>query len=224
MNNQQQNFSFKKTFKSEWYLLLIILIPLIFALYIYPQLPEQIPTHWDIDGNVDDYSSKVFAVWFFPLLNLGLYFLLIALPVIDPRRKNYARFAGPYKIFRIVFVIFMSSLYLLTLLISLGYSFRVDVFVKFAVSILFIIIGNYTAKFQPNYFVGIKTPWTLANEEVWRKTHRLGGKLWTIVGVICLILSFFTIRWTNYLYFAVIMVMAFIPVVASYFYYRQLQQ
>lgn len=224
MNNQeQQNFSLKAILKSDWYLFIIILLPLAIALFLYPELPAQVPSHWDIDGNIDSYSGKAFAVWFFPLLNLGLYFLFILLPKIDPRYRNYRLFAGAYRVFRVFFMVFMSSIYMVTILVALGYAIKIDLFIKIAIALLFLLLGNYMAKFQPNYFVGIKTPWTLANEDVWRKTHRLAGKLWTVAGVVCFILSFFANRWASYLYFAVLMVMALIPMVASYLYYRQLQ-
>lgn len=219
----QKDYSLKENLKNDWYLFLIMLIPLVIALYLYPKLPEQIPTHWNIDGKIDDYSSKAFAAWFFPLLNLALYFFMLIAPIIDPRRRNYFRFAGAYRIFRVFFSVFMSSIYLVTLLIALGYDIRVDLFIKIAVALLFMVIGNFMGKFQHNYFVGIKTPWTLANEEVWRKTHRLGGKIWTVSGAILFILGFFTIRWVSYLYFAVIIIMAIIPMLASYLFYRQLQ-
>jgi len=213
-----------QTMKKDWFIFVLILAPLAIALWFYPQLPDKMPTHWDIYGNVDGYSSKAFAVFFFPLLNLGIYLLMVLAPKIDPRRENYARFGGAYRLIRIFLIIFLSGLYLATLLAGLGYAVKVSLLVKVAVSLLFIVMGNVMGKFRHNYFVGIKTPWTLANEEVWYKTHRFAGKIWVASGLVCLILSLWDAAWASYLFFAIIMFMAFLPMVVSYLYYRQLQE
>lgn len=225
MSNQiQKEQTLWETVKSDWYLFIIILVPLAIALFLYPQLPAKIPSHWGINGNIDGYSSKPFAVWFFPFLNLGIYFLLILVPRIDPRRENYSRFGGAYRIIRIFLTVFLSGLYFVTILVGLGYAIKVDLLIKLSVALMFLVLGNIMGKFQHNYFVGIKTPWTLASEEVWRKTHRLSGKLWVGTGAVCFILSLIGTLWANYAYFVVIMVMAFVPMLVSYIYYRQLQR
>lgn len=212
-----------QTLKSEWYQFIIILAPLAIALYYYPQLPDRLPTHWDIYGNIDGYSGKAFAVWFFPLLNLGLYFLMVLAPKIDPRRENYKRFAGAYRLVRLFLIIFLSGLNLVTLMAGLGYSIKVDLLVKLGVSLLFLIMGNVMGKFQHNYFVGIRTPWTLANEEVWRKTHRFSAKLWVASGIACVILTVLGTIWANYLFFALVVIMCLLPLIMSYLFFRQLQ-
>lgn len=212
------------TVKNDWYLLVIILVPLAIALYLYPELPAKLPSHWNIYGEIDGYSSKLFAIWFFPLLNLGIYFMMILLPKIDPRRDNYIRFSGAYRITRILLIIFLAVLYFVTILAGLGYPVKVDLLVKLGVSILFLVMGNVMGKFQHNYFVGIKTPWTLANEEVWRKTHRFASKLWVGAGFFCLILSIIGTLWANYAFFAIIMLITFVPMGMSYVYYRQIRK
>lgn len=210
--------------KKEWYIIILILASLAFGIYVYPQLPDKIPTHWNIHGEVDGWSSKAFGVYFFPLLNLFFYPLMIFLPLIDPRRKNYTYFSKPYKIIRIVLHIFLAAIYIVTLLVALGYPLRVDFIVRFSISLLFIIIGNYMGKFKHNYFVGIKTPWTLANEEVWVKTHRFGAPLWVAVGFLGMVLSFFQQPWASYLTFGGILVIATVPVIYSYLLYRKLNK
>ena len=224
MNNKiEKELTLWQTMKNDWYLLVIILIPLAIALYLYPELPAKLPSHWNIYGEIDGYSSKPFAVWFFPLLNLGIYFMMIILPKIDPRRENYLRFGKSYRIIRILLIIFLAILYLVTILAGLGYPVKVDLLVKLGVSLLLLVMGNVMGKFQHNYFVGIKTPWTLANEEVWRKTHRVASKIWVGAGLACFILSIIGTLWANYAFFAIIMLIAFVPIVMSYVYYRQLQ-
>lgn len=161
MNNQETinaDTGFFKTLKSEWYLVLFILGTLAFGLYLYPQLPDKVPSHWNFNGEIDGWTAKSSAVWFYPLINLGLYFLMILLPKIDPKRGNYARFTRTYRVFRIILVIFLAFLYLTTLFTALGFPINVSLIVKFSISILFIILGNYMGKIKPNYFLVSKLP------------------------------------------------------------------
>ncbi|MDD2402010.1 MAG: SdpI family protein [Clostridia bacterium] len=224
MNTKNNNYSLISTIKREWYLLAILLITFIIGIYVYPDLPTNVPSHWNIHGEIDGWSSKTFAVIFYPLLNLILYPLMLIFPKLDPRSDNYSRFAGAYKAIRIFLHLFLAFIYLLTLVIALGYPIKMDIIVRASISILFILIGNYMGKFQHNYFVGIKTPWTLANEQVWRKTHRLAAPLWVGVGTIEFFLSFFQGSWAGYTQFALFMLMAFIPIIYSYFAYRNLNK
>jgi len=207
--------------KKDWYILILILATLAFGIYVYPILPDKVPSHWNIHGQVDGWSDKSFAVWFFPLLNLGLYALFLFLPRIDPRRENYSRFFGTYRVIRIFLHVFFALLYMVTLVVSLGYPLKVDFFVKFAVSLLFLVLGNYMGKIKHNYFVGIKTPWTLANEEVWQITHRFAGPLWVCGGILGMVLSFFTAAWAGYIFFAILITIGLVPVVYSYFVYKR---
>ena len=179
------------------------------------------PTHWNIRGEVDGWSSKAFAVWFFPLINLGIYFMMLLLPRVDPRRDNYKRFSGAYTLIRLALHIFLALIYLLSLYAAFGHEVKVDMLVKFSLSLLFIILGNYMGKIKPNYFVGIKTPWTLASEEVWTKTHRFAGPFWVSAGVLGLVLGFVRTAWAGYLFFGATMIMAFVPVIYSYFVFRE---
>lgn len=223
-NQEKANQGFLEQVKREWYLLLLILATFLFGLYVFPQLPEQVPSHWNIHGEIDGWTTKNFAVWFFPLLNLGLYLLMLFLPNLDPRKENYVRFAGAYRLIRIILLIFLAVLYMVTLLVALGYPLKVDFIVKALVAVLFLLIGNYMGKFQHNYFVGIKTPWTLASEEVWRQTHRLAGPIWVTGGVFGLILSFFQTPLAGILTFTVYILIALIPVVYSYFAFRKVKK
>lgn len=225
MNKEQSKEpSLVSLIKSEWYLLLIILATFVFGLYVYPLLPAQVPTHWNIQGQVDGWSSKTFAVIFFPLFNLGIYPLMLLLPKIDPRRENYINFSATYKIIRLLLHLFLAFIYIITLLAALKYPFKIDFFVRISVSLLFLLIGNYMGKFQQNYFIGIKTPWTLASEEVWKKTHLWAAPLWVIGGSFNIILSFFQEVWAGYLQIIIFILLALIPVIYSYFVYEKLNK
>lgn len=113
-------------------------------------------------------------------------------------------------------------LILATLLAALGYPLRVDFWVKFSIALLFLLLGNYMGKIKHNYFVGIKTPWTLASEEVWQKTHRFAAPLWVAGATVALLLSFSRALWANYLYLGIIIVVGLVPVIYSYLIYRNL--
>ncbi|MCR4443379.1 MAG: SdpI family protein [Peptococcaceae bacterium] len=215
------NDGLSKNIKKDWPILLLILATLAAGICVYPRLPDMIPGHWNIKGQVDGWVSKSFGVLFFPLLNLGLYPLMLLLPRIDPRRENYRRFAGAYRVIRLFLHAFLALIYIVTLLAALGYALRVDAIVKFFVSLLILVLGNYMGKIKHNYFVGIKTPWTLASEEVWYKTHRFAAPLWVGAGALGMVLSVFRQLWLNYLYFASFIIIGFVPIIYSYFLFRK---
>jgi len=158
------------------------------------------------------------------LLAPVLYLLLILLPLADPRKENYVRFANAYAFLRWALLIFMYGLYVVSLLVSLGYAVDTGLFVKAGVAVLLTIIGNFMGQFRHNYFVGIKTPWTLANEEVWQRTHRLGGRIWVLCGLGCLALSPFSGAWAAYSYFALLMIMVLVPMLYSYVIFERLKR
>jgi uncharacterized membrane protein len=187
---------------------------------LYPMLPEQVPSHWNWQGEVDSYASRAFGAFFAPLLAVGLYLLMLVVPLIDPRRDNYVRFAGVYRLMRWSFVLFFAGLYAVTVGVALGYNLDAGLLVKAGVALLFTLLGNIMGQLKHNYFVGIKTPWTLASEEVWQRTHRLGAKVWVLGGLICLVLSPVRALWGAYAFLACIVLMALVPIVYSYVVFR----
>ncbi|MCL6638101.1 MAG: SdpI family protein [Firmicutes bacterium] len=160
---------------ADWPVLLLILGGFVAGALFYPHLPDRVPSHWNFRGEVDGYSSRLWGAIGIPLMNAGIYVLMTVLPAIDPRRQNYARFAGVYRMLKFILTAFLTMVYFLVLFNSLGFRVPVERVMPFSVSLLFLLIGNSMGKIRPNYFVGIRTPWTLASEQVWRKTHRLGG-------------------------------------------------
>jgi len=173
--------------KKEIFPIFLMAFVIIFSILVYPSLPDQIPSHWNAQGEIDAYSSRNFAVLFFPSLIIGVYLLMTVLPKFDPLKKNYPSFATPYYWFRLIFIIFFSALYLFTIWTALGGNLNINYFMIPAMSLLFIVVGLFLPKIKRNYFVGIKTPWTLASDESWDKTHVLGGKLFVLVGVLSLL-------------------------------------
>lgn len=208
--------------KKELPFLIILIIPLIAAFIIYPYMPDLVPSHWNFKGEVDDYSSRAFGSFFIPILNIGMYALFIILPKLDPKSANYKKFTTSYKVMRYSLHIFFIILYALTVLAALEYPIDMGLWITVCISILYIVLGNVMGKVRHNYFVGFKFPWTLANEEVWKKTHQVGAKAMVLGGVVSLIGVIFV---DNSFRFIIIFVCIFVPTILvsiySYVYYRK---
>jgi uncharacterized membrane protein len=199
----------------------IIAATIVFSIIVYPSLPSEIASHWGVNGEVDGYMGKGFGTFFLPLLLIGLYALLIVLPKIDPKKENYEKFASTYNLIILLFVIFLAMLHVGVLLFNLGYDIKIDMIVPIAVGILFIVLGNYMPKFKHNYFVGIKTPWTLANEKVWAKTHRFGGKVFIVMGLVLILSAFINGTAQFIVLMAVTLGGVFLLFLMSYIYFKE---
>jgi uncharacterized membrane protein len=165
---------------------LIMLIAAMFAgaLMVWPGAPAEIPVHWTVDGSVDGYGGKIEGLLGLPLLALAIYLLMRYLPRIDPGRANYARFGGAYTTLRAGIVVLMAVLYGVILSSVLKHPLDVSRVVPIAVGALFVLVGTVLGKIRPNWFVGIRTPWTMSSKISWVRTHRLGGWLFMALGVL----------------------------------------
>ena len=163
----------------------IAVIPLLVTLAVFTRLPDLIPMHWNISGQIDAYYPKFPGAFLLPALGLVIVALMNILPNVDPKKENYVKFRSQYLFIRLFLVAFFAVIQFVVIAISLGADFiRVDLIVKLLVGIMFIVIGNLMPKLKHNYFVGIKTPWTLANESVWLRSHRHGGFVWFATGIV----------------------------------------
>lgn len=180
----------KPTWKSESVPLVTIIISALLSFYFYAHWPAQVASHWNFRGEVDGYGSSVFMAFFFPALLIGMYLLFLLLPYIDPKRERYAEFAKTYHIFKMAIILVLFAVYLVTGIYNLGYEFNVGIAVAVLIGLLMIIIGNYLGKIKYNYFMGIRTPWTLASETVWNKTHRVGRWIFILFGVLIIVAPF----------------------------------
>jgi len=209
--------------KKEILPIALIILALLVGLILYPDLPERMPSHWNAQGEIDSYSGKNFGVFFFPGLTLGIYLLMTLLPLIDPLKRNYAKFVLPYFWFRTIFVSFFVLLYFYTLGAALGTKMNINNFILPATSLLFIFIGLFLPKVKKNYFIGIKTPWTLHSEEVWDKTHQFSGKLFVAAGIIALTGSIFP-DYSFLIFMVAVLSAAFGSLACSYFIHRRLKE
>ena len=214
----------KFTFKTEIIPILIILISIALGFYFCSVMPDQVPMHWNVKGEIDRWGSKFEGAWLMPLIAIGMYLLFIILPMIDPRKEKYAQFTKVYHLFKALILLFMFGVYLVASLNALGYDVRVEVWVPVAVGVLFLILGNYLGKIKSNWFIGIRTPWTLSSDEVWNKTHRLGGKLFILLGVLMLLTPLLpktSIIWNVLI---PVLIATLVPVVYSYVVYRKMSK
>jgi uncharacterized membrane protein len=213
----------KATIKTEIIPIILIVISVLASFYFYANFPEKVPTHWNYKGEIDGWSAKGFAAFFFPGLNLGMYLLFLGLPYFDPKRDKYIQFHKPYHVFKNLLVAFMTGIYFLVGFAGLGFELAIGKIVPAAVGILFLIIGNYLGKIKSNWFMGIRTPWTLSNEEVWNKTNRLGGKLFIFAGLIMILGIFIpaTIFWIIFIISMAIII--FIPFIYSFWLFKKLE-
>lgn len=198
---------------------IIMLIPMVVGLLLWNRLPELVPSHWGIDGQVDSWSSKAFAVFGFPGLLLAIHWVCVLVSSADPGNKNY----HPKMLTLVLWICPVLSLVLSTLVYAtaLGYGLNVEIIMPILVGLMFIIVGNLLPKCRRSYTLGIKLPWTLASEENWNKTHRVGGKTWVIGGVFTLATAFLGSFW---LLLAVLIVMVGVPTVYSYWYYSKFEK
>jgi len=165
---------------TELFILIIIIIPVAYLLAIWAELPEEVPMHWNAKGQIDRYGSKNELVGLLLMLNLPLYFILKYAPKIDPKKKiSESQLAG----LRLVMHLFMSALALFILYSTKQAEMSSPFGIISLVGLLFAGLGWYFTKLKPNYFIGIRTPWTLESEEVWTRTHKASAPVWMIGGI-----------------------------------------
>jgi len=206
--------------KVEMILFGLMLLPFITGVYFYPQMPEKMASHWNVRGEVDGYMPKFWGLFLIPLVLFGISLLFIAIPRIDPLRANIEKFRKYYDGFTIIFFIFMFSIYTYVILWNLGVRISPNVIFPIGLGLLYFYIGILCENAKQNWFIGIRTPWTLSSERVWDKTHRIGGKLFKVAGIIAPIGIFFQ----SYLLFFILapsISVAIYSTVYSYFEYRK---
>ncbi len=169
----------------------IILLSFIVGAYFYSSMPEMMPSHWNAQGEIDGYMDKFWGLFLLPMISVGLFVLFIYLPKIEPRKANIEVFKEYYQGIILVTVGFLFYIYVLTILSALGYYFNMIQMMAPAFAAIFFFMGVVLEKTKSNFFVGIRTPWTISDERVWEKTHKVGGKLFKASGIIALFGIFF---------------------------------
>ncbi|HRX44330.1 MAG TPA: SdpI family protein [Candidatus Dojkabacteria bacterium] len=166
-----------------------IFVSIFTSFLFYNELPVKMASHWNAQGIVDGYSSRVFNVLFFPLLEIFLFLLLTYVPKLDPKKKNIKLFESNYSLFISIMMIFMYLVQLQVFLWNIDIKVPIETSMPILMGILFIFVAHLIQSAKQNYTIGIRTPWTLASEKVWDKTHALGAKLFRVGGILTILSS-----------------------------------
>lgn len=172
--------------------LFLIAIAVVAGALLWDQLPDQMASHWNANDEVDGYMPKFKGVFLMPLITLAMFGLFLLLPNIDPLKANIAQFRGTFNLFIVLIVLFMLYIHGLTIAWSLGYQdFKMSAAMLPFMGVLFIFIGYMLRQAKRNFFIGIRTPWTLSSDTVWEKTHQLGSVLFILSGIFAIAGGFF---------------------------------
>jgi uncharacterized membrane protein len=193
----------------------------VYVALMYSGLPDPMPTHWNAAGQADDYMSKPYGAATLAAIPLFIFIIFKLIPVMSPRGFRTESFTDVLNILMTVSVVFGSIVGVGAIQAAQGDDFNISTFVMVAVGLLLMVLGNYLGKVRKNFFIGIRTPWTLASDEVWARTHRLGGWCFVIAGLAMAVMAVVApgTTWTIY----IVITMALIPVVYSYFAYRRIE-
>lgn len=184
----------------------IVLLSFTIAAYYYPVMPAQLISHWGPNGQPDGYASKFMVLFLMPIISAVMIVFYWLIPIIDPLKKNIEKFRAYYDWLILLIILFLFYIYLLSIVANLGYLFNMTQMMMPALGVLFIYMGFVLQHAKRNWFIGIKTPWTLSSDTVWEKTHKLGAVLFKAAGVLALVAAFF---WEYAMW------LVFVPIIGS---------
>jgi uncharacterized membrane protein len=199
----------------------VVLVAAVVSLLVYPRLPPRVAMHWSLAGQPNGYSPTWLAVILLPLMILAMRGLAGVLPRIDPKGANYQRFAGTYWLILNGVMLFLGLVHLAVLGYGLGAPVRMDRLIPAGVGVLLMVVGNYLTRVQPNWFVGIRTPWTLSSESVWRRTHRVGGRIMAGGGALMVLAAFLPTGVYLAVLFTTLVLVSVVPLVLSYVWWKR---
>jgi len=202
---------------------LIILVSLVSGIILYPKLNDKVASHWDNNGNVNGYTSKLTSILLLPGIMIILYFLFMILPKIDPLKRNISFFKNEWKYFIITIFLFLLYIHLLTLFYNTGLNVNISKWIIPAIGFVFYQTGSLISKSKRNWFIGIRTPWTLSSDYVWNKTHKITSVLFKIYGLI-VVLSIFIFKLAFLILFVGIIGIIMFVYIYSYYTYKKLKK
>lgn len=171
----------------KWLPLALILGAFAFSFAVFQQLPERMPIHWDARGNPDGYGSRLVGALLLPGMLLLIWGVLLAIPSLDPRRANIEQSRDAYELLVLVVVAAMAAVHVSVLGAALGWPLPVGRVVPVIIGLMFVALGNLLPRFRSNFFIGIRTPWTLSSDTVWARTHKVGGSVMIAVGILLMV-------------------------------------
>jgi len=190
--------------RTEWALWVALAAMFLIAALNWNAVPDRIPVHWGLSGQADRWGGRAEGLLLLPAVGLGVYLLLFLAPRIDPGRANYASFAGAYGTVRLVLLLSLLAIQVVTVLAARGVGIEVGTIVPLIVGALLAIVGNLFGKLRPNWFIGIRTPWTLSSKRSWDRTHHVGGWLFMVFGLLLMSTALVRIAWYQIAVIAVI--------------------
>jgi uncharacterized membrane protein len=193
----------KVSWRSELPLLLLLAGMFVLAAVTWSTAPAQIPVHWGLNGDVDRYGGRLEGLLMPPSLAVFVYVLMLFLPMVDPGRANYARFAGAYYAIRVSVLAVIALIYGVIHLTIRGYPIDMPRTVGLLVGGIFFVLGNLLGKIRPNWFVGVRTPWTLSSKLSWTHTHRVAGWVFIVGGIVVMAAGIFQTRFAAWAAFVV---------------------
>ncbi|MBN2095736.1 MAG: SdpI family protein [Candidatus Aenigmarchaeota archaeon] len=209
--------------KSTGVSILVAIVLLAAGLFLYPALPEELASHWGLQGEVNGYMPKFLGVIFIPLVVLAMAAIFEVIPRIDPYKENIKKFSGEYGRFVVLLSAFLAAIQAMVLAWNLGYLFDMSRFIFAGIGILFFFIGDILEKSKRNWFVGVRTPWTLVSDRVWEKTNKLGGRAFRAIGIVMAIGAIFYKPLVIEL-IAVVLLLVFGLFVYSYLEFRKIKK
>ena len=202
--------------------ILLIMVATAFSLAAYPRLPDLMASHWGANDQVNGTLPRFWGAFLTPLISLGMLGLFLLIPNIDPMKVNIAKFRETFNAFIVAIILFLVYLHFLTILWNLGYqNFQMSTAILPALGLIMIVAGLMMRKARRNFFIGIRTPWTLSNDRVWDETHRLGAVLFIISGALAFVGVFFRGATAFWLILGSLLASTIFLVIYSYVLYQQ---
>jgi len=202
----------------------LVLLSFMVSLYFYPLMPEKMAIHWNVQGQVDGYASKFVGLFILPFLFTGIVLLFITIPKIDPLKENIEKFRKYYDGFIILFSAFMVFIHLYIISWNMGIRTSPNMVLPIGLGLLFFYCGILCENAKRNWFIGIRTPWTLSSEKVWEKTHKVGGRLFKACGVISIVGLLFPSHVAYFILIPVMFAAAFLIVFSYFAYQKEMRQ
>lgn len=212
------------TFKWKWQDTLIVILGLLslgYALMNYGRLPDLLPAQFGITGKVNHYWSKGSVIGMFSFMGLIFPFAMQLIRNIDPKSENYNRFQGAYKMVRLAVAVICDGALVLSVSHGLNEQFAAGKWAMVGIGLLLAVIGNFMPQIRDNYFIGIRTPWTLANPVVWQRTHRFSGKMWVVGGLLIALAAFMPGTLSPGVIITALIIIAIVPLVYSWLISRE---
>lgn len=214
-------YPIKISWKTEIIPLAIIAGVTAASFYFYSHFPAVVATHWNFQGEADGFGGKTLAAFLLPGLVIFIYALLLALPLLDPKRERYGEFANAYHAFRYLILGVLAIVYLAASLYNLGWAINTGIVTATAIGLMLMAMGHYLKQIKMNWFFGIRTPWTLSSDKVWDETHRVGGTLFMIFGLLMIAMPFLPEALAITIFCLWLVIMIFGTIGYSYWLHRQ---